>query len=203
MDVDGGTTLPPTRADEDVRRPDPRSDGQLARRAALGDKSAFAIIFDRHGASLYRYALRMLNGDHQASEDAVQEALTKAWLRIESFRGDAALRTWLFKLTANECHTLRRRRRPIAVDDGLFQAIGDEAVPDPHDEASANELRRVLDVALLELPWRQRAAWLLYEVEDLSYVEIAEVLETTPTVVRGQLHRARATLKVRLAQWRR
>jgi len=168
----------------------------------MGDKTAFTIIFDRHGASLHRYALRMLDGDHQAAEDAVQEALTKAWLNIAAFRGDSALRTWLFRLTANECHNSRRRRRPVAVDDGLFYARNDETFPEPHDQASSNAFREVLDRALIELPWRQRAAWLLREIEGLSYAEIAQVLHTTPAVVRGQLHRARATLKVRMAQWR-
>ena len=195
---------PPLSADTqtDGLRSDPRSDVLLARRAAMGDKEAFAIIFNRHGASLHRYALRMLNGDHQAAEDAVQEALTKAWLNIASFRGDSALRTWLFRMTANECHNLRRRRRPIAVDDGLFHARNDETFPEPYDQASSNAFREVLDRALIELPWRQRAAWLLREIEGLSYAEIAQVLHTTPTVIRGQLHRARATLKVRMAQWR-
>lgn len=181
---------------------DPRSDLVLARRSALGDKAAFAEIFARHAQALHRYALRMLDGDHQAAEDAVQESLTKAWLRIDSFRAEASLRTWLFKLTANECRSSRRRRRPIAVDNGLFLTRNDKTYPEPHDQASANELRDVLDRALAELPWRQRGAWLLREIEGLSYSEIAEILQTTPTVVRGQLHRARATLKVRMEQWR-
>lgn len=68
--------------------------------------------------------------------------------------------------------------------------------------ATAGELREVLELALTELPWRQRAVWLLREIEELSYTEIAEILHTTPTVVRGRLHRARASLKVRMAQWR-
>lgn len=188
-------------ADELVR-PDPRSDGLLAQRAALGDKTAFSVIFARHGASVHRYALRMLDGDHQAAEDAVQEAFTKAWLRIESFQHRSSLRTWLFKITSNECRDVRRRRRPIAVDDRLFSPMENKTFTEPHDHASADELRRVLERALGELPWRQRSAWLLREIEELSYEEIADTLDTTPTVVRGQLHRARATLKVRMAQWR-
>ena len=194
----------PSRASAPTEEPtaDPRSDIVLARRAAMGDKSAFTAIFARHAAALHRYALRMMDGDHQAAEDAVQESLTKAWLRIDSFRGESELRTWLFKLTANECLSARRRRRPIAVDDGLFLARDDDTFPTPHDQASSNEFRGVLERALTELPWRQRATWLLREVEGLSYAQIAEILHTTPTVVRGQLHRARATLKVRMAQWR-
>lgn len=179
-----------------------RTDPVLARRAALGDRQAFAEIFDRHASALYRYALRMLNGDHQAAEDALQDALTMAWLKMDSFRGDSALRTWLFRLIANACIDGRRRRRPIAVDDNLLEVLATDTAPGPHEAATAEELRQALDVALLELPWRQRASWLLREIEGLSYAEIAKVLDTNTAVVRGQLHRARATLAVRMVQWR-
>ncbi len=179
-----------------------RSDVVLARRAALGDRESFAEIFDRHCASLYRYALRMLDNDHQAAEDAVQEAWTRAWLKLDGFRGDSALRTWLFRLVANECSNARRRRRPLAIDDQLLAVMAKDTAPEPHAHISEAELRQALDAALLELPWRQRASWLLREVEDLSYAEIADVLQTSPSVIRGQLHRARATLAVRMSQWR-
>lgn len=179
-----------------------RSDAVLARRAGLGDRQAFAEIFRRHSAALYRYALRMMDADHQAAEDVVQDALTKAWLGIDGFRGDAALRTWLFRLVANECINNRRRRRPIPVDDGLLARVTPAASDSAPMLASTEELRKALDIALLELPWLQRASWLLREIEGLSYREIADVLATSTTVVRGQLHRARATLKVRMATWR-
>lgn len=179
-----------------------RSDDVLASRAGLGDRAAYAEIFRRHSPALYRYAVRMSDGDHQAAEDAVQEAMTKAWLKIDGFRGDAALRSWLFRLVAHECFNQRRKRRPIAVDDELLTAIKSSPATEPHQRAADGELRDALDLALRELPWRQRASWLLREVEDLSYEEIADALETSTTVVRGQLHRARATLTVRMAQWR-
>ncbi len=179
-----------------------RSDAILARRAALGDREAFAEIFRRHAPALFRYAVRMLDADHQAAEDAVQEALTKAWLKLDGFRGDSALRTWLFRLVANECVNSRRRRRPIPVDDQLLARLTPGTGDEPHRFTTEQELRDALDIALLELPWRQRAAWLLREIERLSYSEIAGILGTTPTVVRGQLQRARATLSVRMAQWR-
>lgn len=179
-----------------------RTDHVLTRRAALGDRTAFAEIFDRHASALYRLAVRMLDGDNQAAEDAVQEALTKAWLQIDGFRGDSSLRTWLFRLTANECHNSRRRRRPIPIDDKLIAALSTDSAPSAEDATGGRFLLEELDVALRELPWRQRATWLLREVEGLSYDEIATALSTTPTVIRGQLHRARATLAVRMARWR-
>lgn len=179
-----------------------RSDLALARRAGLGDRDAFAEIFRRHGPGLYRYVLRMLDGDPSEAEDAVQDALAKAWTNIGTFRGDAELRTWLFRLTINEVTNRRTRRRPIAVDDQLLEAAPANHHGDPSQHVISQGLNVALQIALTELPWRQRSIWLLREVEGLSYAEIAESLTTTSTVVRGQLHRARRTLAIRLEQWR-
>lgn len=96
---------------------------------------------------------------------------------------------------------MRRRRRPIPVDDGLLEPHGQQGTSSS-DASESGDLWRALDRALAELPWRQRATWLLREMDGLSYGEIAQILETTTTVVRGQLHRARATLAIRLEAWR-
>jgi RNA polymerase sigma-70 factor (ECF subfamily) len=174
----------------------------LARRAALGDRMAFAVLFRRHSGPMFRYAMHMLNGDVQDAEDAVQNAWTQAWQHLGDFRGEAELRTWLFRITANQVLNARRRRRPIAVDDALLTPIPARAEHEPERQTTHEELRQALSLALYELPWRQRASWLLREMEGLSYEEIADILGTTPTIVRGQLHRARRTLAVRMAQWR-
>lgn len=144
----------------------------------------------------------MLDADFQAAEDAVQEALAKAWIALPGFRGQSSLRTWLFRITANEVLAARRRRRPLSVDDGLLSTAPAPRGHEPEQVATARELRDALNTALAELPWRQRAAWLLREVEDMPYAQIARVLDTNETVVRGQLHRARRTLSIRMEQWR-
>lgn len=187
--------------------PHPSDDGEapdaaLVRRAGLGDRAAFAQIFDRHAPAMFRYAVNMLDGDVHDAEDAVQSALAKAWQHLPGFRGESALSTWLMRITANEVAGVRRRRRPLVVSDDLLATRSADPAGDPAREAGRRELREALALALTELPWRQRASWLLREMEGLSYEEIAGVLETTQTVVRGQLHRARRTLAVRMAQWR-
>ena len=178
------------------------ADEVLARRASLGDRTAFAVIFDRHSAAMFRYAVHMLDGDFDAAEDAVQDALERAWIHLPGYRGEAQLRTWLFRITANVVLSARRRRRPIAVDDELLTALPATPETEPVHQVEHGELWGALELALSELPWRQRASWLLREMEGLSYDEIAGILETTPAVVRGQLHRARGTLAVRMVQWR-
>ena len=138
----------------------------------------------------------------------MQEAWIKAWRGLPDFRGGSTFSTWLFSIVSREALDVRRRRRPVAVDSEILEPLVDRAAVrqavrrDPAQALLADELWETLNLALLELPWRQRASWLLRELEGFSYDEIARVLDTTPTVVRGQLHRARRTLATRMEQWR-
>lgn len=184
-----------------IAPPGPVPDGALVRRASMGDRDAFGEIAQRHGPSMFRYATSMLDGDVDDAEDAVQNALMKAWQGLPGFEGRSAVRTWLFRITANEVLQSRRRRRPVALDDALLSNRAARKDADPAHQFAEVELWQTLLLALAELPWRQRASWLLREVEGMSYDQIAAVLGTTETVVRGQLHRARRTLAVRMEQW--
>lgn len=174
----------------------------LARRAALHDHAAFQAIVDRHGPALYRYARRMLD-DRQDTEDCVQEAFAAAWTALPQFEGRSSLRTWLFAITAHKVRSLQRRRArsafplPFAPDERV-----DLRAADPQGSLERSGLLGALQAALRELPPGPRSAWLLREVEGLSYDEIAEVSGTTTSTVRGQLHRARAHLVTRMEDWR-
>lgn len=178
-----------------------RDDAALVRAAGLGDVEAFEEIVHRHGPALYRYARRLTRDDGEA-QDAVQEALIGAWHGIERFEGRSALRTWLFSLTARKVADRHRRARADPIDDRLLSTRTAGPGSDPFEQASGSELRRALDRALAELPYLQRACWLLIEVERLTQAEAAQVLGTTPGSVRGQLFRARRGLEERMARWR-
>jgi len=176
------------------------SDLVLARRAGLGDRLAFAELVRRHSPAMLRYARRML-GDAGDAEDAVQEAFLSAWRGLEHFRGDSAVRTWLFRLVASKALNSRRTRRPVPVDTTVDDSAPDVAAG-PSAQVQDARLLASLQVALDGLPSGQRACWLLREVEGLGYEEIAQVLGTSRTAVRGQLARARDALAVRMAPWR-
>ncbi len=187
------------------------SDHALARRAGLGDRAAFQELFDRLFPATLRYATRLLDGDERAAEDAVQDAWIKAWRGLPDFAGRSKVQTWLFTIVQREAYERRRRNRPLAVDDSILEPLASRdaekrlARPldaDPERAVLQRELWETLTLALSELPWTQRSSWMLRELEGLSYTEIAQVLDTTPTVVRGQLHRARRTLAIRMEQWR-
>jgi RNA polymerase sigma-70 factor (ECF subfamily) len=149
---------------------------------------------------MFRYARRMLN-DQGDAEEVVQDAFVAAWKALPDFRGEAPLRTWLFTITGRKAVDLFRKKRAIPVEE---TTLTDLPAPDtdPAGQAVQAGLLDALGVALAELPWLQRAVWLLREVEQMSYAEIAIVLNTTPTVVRGQLARARVGLQHRLEAWR-
>lgn len=197
-----GTELP-----RDAVAPEFASDNALARRAGLGDRDAFDQLFRRHVEATHRFALRMLDSERALADEAVQEAWVKAWRRLPDFEGRSAFTTWMFSIVSRQVLDLRRRRRPLAVDDEILEPLVQRRAPagadgDPYAAAVAGQLWETLLLALGELPWRQRAAWLLREMEGMAYGEIATVLDTTETVVRGQLHRARKTLATRMEQWR-
>lgn len=188
---------------QDVLVSDPEpSDDALVRAARLGDEGAFRVIVDRYGPQMYRYALRQVGGSDADAAEATQEAFISAWRSLDSFEGRSSLRTWLFRLVHRRASDLQRHRRPTPIDDALLSRVVLPADDNPLQDLLDGELLEALQVALDELPWHQRAAWLLREVEGLSYAEIGEALSIPVGSVRGHLHRGRRTLAERMARWR-
>jgi len=178
-------------------------DPTLAALAAMGDRDAFAELVERHGPSLYRYAARLLD-DRSQSDDCVQETFLAAWRGLRKFRGDSSVRTWLFTICRHEVFRRSRRTNDDVVLDLEAEEVRDQIRDlrsDPARSSEESALRQALDLALRLLPPRQRSAWILREVEELSYEEIAEVLGTTSTAVRGLLERARTALASTLEGW--
>ncbi|WP_183466554.1 RNA polymerase sigma factor [Mycolicibacterium iranicum] len=180
---------------------DSPDDGELAAAAAAGDRAAFEVLIRRHGPSLYRYARRMTR-DEAAVQDIVQETFVAAWRRIDHFRGDASPKTWLFAICARKVVDSHRVKRAQPLDDRLMEPADVSALADPFAVATNAEFLAALEEALAELPPRQRAVWVLREVEELTFPQIGEILSLSPDGARGHHHRARATLQQRLQRWR-
>lgn len=176
-------------------------DRGLAAAARAGDVDAFEELVRRHGPSLYRYARRMTQ-DTDAVNDIVQETFVAAWRRIATFRGDSAVRTWLFSICARKVVDSQRIKRAIPVDDRLIEPVSHDAGTHPFAVASNTAFLEALEIALAELPPRQRAVWMLREVEELTFPQIGTILNLSPDASRGHHHRARVTLQQRLQQWR-
>jgi len=182
------------------RRHDEISDVALARAARLGDREAFEALVHRHGPSLHRYARRMLLDEGDVQE-VVQDAFVAAWRDIEHYRGQSSVRTWLFAIAAYKAIDRARKARAQPIDDRVLRTRPAGAGNDPHTHLSQAEFLHALERALGELPYRQRACWLLREVEGMTQVQIGLILQLSPGAVRGQLHRARANLAERMVDW--
>jgi RNA polymerase sigma-70 factor (ECF subfamily) len=175
-------------------------DATLAARAGDGDVHAFERLVTRYQRSMYRLALRML-GDAGDAEDVVQEVFLAAWRGLPELRTDAAFVGWLYRMTTNHCLNALRSRRPtteLQPDSARSRRV--DVQPERATEISS-ELA-ALTIALDGLTASQRACWLLREAHGRSYEEIAAILGTSSTAVRGRIARARAQLAEAMHPWR-
>jgi RNA polymerase sigma-70 factor (ECF subfamily) len=174
-------------------------DATLVARARDGDTRAFEVLVHRYQRPVYRLALRMLGGAADA-EDVTQEVFVTAWRQLPGIRGDAAIRTWLYRAATNRCLNLLRARRPSSPLEAGADAPADRS-PSPEERAETADALEALRAALDQLTPAQRSCWLLHQIEGLSYAEIADILQTTPQAVRGRLSRARAELAEAMKPW--
>jgi RNA polymerase sigma-70 factor, ECF subfamily len=176
------------------------TDTELLSRHVDGDPEAFGLLFARHRDRLWAVALRTL-GDPEAAADALQEAMLAAMRRAGSFRGDAAVTTWLHRVVVNACLDQVRRRRVRATvplpDDG-GDAAGPPA-PDQPDPADRITERSAVLAALRTLPTEQRHAVVLVDMEGYSVAEAAVLLGCPPGTVKSRCARGRARLLPLLA----
>ncbi|MCA1004630.1 sigma-70 family RNA polymerase sigma factor [Rhodococcus hoagii] len=178
----------------------PPRPAHAARRADHPD-ATFAGFVDRYGPELRRYC-RSLTSDEDTADDVVQETFIAAWHQLGSFRGDASIGTWLYAICNRKIFDLHRRRRPDVVDDEILHGVPERPALEPHVAVSSSAFLTALDRALRELPARQRASWVMREVDAMTYPEIGAALGLSPDAARGQHRRATAALATRLQEWR-
>ncbi len=184
-------------------------DHETVDRLKRGDEAAFRMVVERHQKLVLNCAYRFLR-DRQAAEDLTQEVFLEVFESIHSFRADAQLSTWIYRIAVtkslNHLKSLRRKKRFA----GLVSFFGAENVGDrlPGPEAERpdrgieNEERRLLlNRALEALPESQRIAFTLSKVEGMSYQEISRIMNTTVAAVESLIHRARGGLKKKLIRY--
>jgi RNA polymerase sigma-70 factor (ECF subfamily) len=185
------------------------SDGSLAERAAAGDPAAFRAIFERHGRSVRRY-LGDLFRDTTAADEATQETFVRAHRQLGSLRTTDRLVSWLLGIARNVYFEGRRAERRRARDPvGTVDPAGEEeTVPAPVDPAPSpealllgREADRLLEQAMSGLGDERRAALMLSIDHGLRYEEIATHMGWPLHKVKNEIHRARQTLRARLASY--
>ena len=157
-----------------------------------GEDDAFSRIVETHYSSLLAEARRRLRSGGDA-EDAVQETLLRAYLALDRFGGEYRLRAWLSRILANACTDAQTRRSgDLRLYDRLAQRR--DEMPGADEELGDAELRRKVRDAVTSLPDSYRTAFVLREVEERSYAEVAEQMSVTEPNARARVHRARSSL---------
>ncbi len=182
----------------------------LVGRCAAGDEDASAELVAEHQRMVVALAANLL-GDRDEALDLAQEVFLRVFRTIHRFRGQSALRTWIYRITVNQVRNRqrwwRRRHRGDQVSiDGPLQRSRDLALrsetASPDRVFAQRELARRLRAALERLPFEQRTAIVLREIEGLSYEEIAFALGLAVGTVKSRLTRARQALRTELRELR-
>jgi RNA polymerase sigma-70 factor, ECF subfamily len=180
-----------------------QTDHELLRAHVEGDPDAFAILFRRHRDRLWAVAMRTMGNPDDAA-DGLQDGMIAAYRRAGSFRGDAAVTTWLHRVVVNAClDRLRamkvRRADPLPED---LDDVGDRGslatsttdAADPADLAVVDERRRMVLAALDQLPAEQKAALILVDMEGYPVAEVALMLDCAVGTVKSRCSRGRSRL---------
>lgn len=184
-----------------------RTEQELIKAVLSGETQLYHDLIRPHERSVYRMALSYMKNETEA-EDVAQEALIKAYRNLGTFRGEAKFGTWLISITLNEARNRLRRQSLLRLqsldagpdDDGTISpALLRDWREIPSEAVERDEVRALLKSAVDDLPEMFRAVFLLREVEELSVIEAAEVLQISVSNVKVRLHRARMMLQKRLA----
>ena len=174
----------------------------LVERCRRGDLGAFEELYKAHSGRLYSLTCRMV-GNQTDAEDLLQEIFLSAHRKLDSFRGESALGTWLYRLAINLC--LDHLRSRAARTGQLTDALDDEpGIADAGSRGLAEQAvtRMDLERALEQLPEGCRAAFVLHDVEGLEHREVADALGIAEGTSKSQVHKARLRLRAILGKRR-
>ncbi|MGA8980785.1 MAG: RNA polymerase sigma factor SigM [Pedococcus sp.] len=169
-----------------------REDRELLRQHLAGDPDAFGELFRRHRDRMWAVALRTTRNPELAA-DCVQDAFISAFRRAGSYRGDAAVTTWLHRIVVNACLDRLRRDKPVS-------PLPEHELADKHDAHASVDTRLEVRDALDRLPEGQRMALVLVDMHGLSVLEAAAVLDVAEGTVKSRCSRGREAMAAMLRE---
>lgn len=180
------------------------TDEEIVDQVRNGTTALYELIVRRYNQRLYRVARAILRDDAEA-EDVMQEAYVRAFQHLNQFEGRAPFASWLTRIAVHEALARLRSRQKIQQfdepgDDAEMEVAIVEKSPDPEQQTSNQELARLLEQELLQLPEQYRTVMMLRDVEDLSTAETAEALGLTEENVKVRLHRGRSMMRRNLTE---
>ena len=183
-------------------------DARLLRGLRAGIESAYEELLARYQQPVYNVTYRLL-GDESDACDVVQEVFLKVFRSVGAFRERSSLKTWIYRIAVNEAHNHRRwfsrhRKREVSIEQEpdrqhTYDLTADSG-PSPFDYALDRETRLLIEQALTEVSPVFRTAVVLRDLEDLSYEEIAEILQVSLGTVKSRILRGREALRRALSQ---
>ncbi|HWQ54809.1 MAG TPA: sigma-70 family RNA polymerase sigma factor [Bryobacteraceae bacterium] len=189
------------------RIPEGAEDQDLVQALRDGSESAYEILLARFQQPVYNMALRLLNDPADAA-DVVQEVFLKIFRNVESFRCQSSLKTWIYRITVNEAHNQRRwfyrhRHREVGLEEEAESARSPvdtiaDAGRTPFDHVFDHEKVQLIEAALARINPTFRESVVLRDIADLSYDEIAEVLQLSLGTVKSRILRGREALRQEL-----
>jgi RNA polymerase sigma-70 factor, ECF subfamily len=169
-----------------------------------GDESAFEALVTRYQQPVYNLVYRLMDDPSDAC-DVVQEVFLKVFRNAASFRGSSSLKTWIYRIAVNEAYNHRRwfhrhRRREVGLEaeeenSRSYQDILSDPGRSPFELAAGTETRALVEQALTEINEVFRPAIILRDMEDMSYEEVAEVLQVSIGTVKSRILRGREALR--------
>jgi RNA polymerase sigma-70 factor (ECF subfamily) len=183
-------------------------DRALIQALRAGDEAAYEILIERFQHPVFNLVSRLLN-DPSETADVVQEVFLKVFRSIGNFREESSLKTWVYRIAVHEAYNYRRwfsrkRKQEVGLEATDGEHLGvQETYPDqsrsPFDQVSDHETHSLIEEALTRINPQFRAAVVLRDIEELSYEEIAEVLQLNLGTVKSRILRGREALRRRLA----
>lgn len=193
-----------------LERSDPKADQDLIREALSGDPG-FEKLVRAYERMVYRVAFRFLSDETDAS-DVAQEVFLRVHKALPKFRGESALSTWIYSITANlSRNAIRSRKNRSKVQvlapkeeeegTGFWDRVADPKGTNTHQGAESKDLDQAIRAAMEKLPADYKEAVILRDMEDMDYQEIAVALKTSVGTVKSRIARGRAILRESLKEW--
>lgn len=187
---------------------DTGADSRLVEGLRQGTEAAYEALIAEYQQPVYNLAVRLLSDSSDAS-DVVQEVFLKVFRKIGAFRGDSSLKTWIYRIAVNEAYNYQRwfgrhRKQEVGLEEEEEGSLSySQRLPDPSrspfDCAADQERHKLVEAALARMNPSYRMAVVLRDIEELSYDEIAEVLQVALGTVKSRILRGREALRKELA----
>ncbi len=178
------------------------TDEELIQAAQTGHTEGFTLLVRRYEQRLFRSMTR-ISGSPEDAEDICQEAFTRAWRAISKFRGESQFYSWVFRIALNLLRSSKRQLKASVSLDAVRDAIGDDledqrADVDPSHSLQVRDQQRVVQEAMDAMEESFRTVLVLTDLEEMSYEEIARVVDCPVGTVRSRIHRARQEFRGRV-----